>query len=236
MLHGLAAPRLAYGNALRGASAPEMADVLLTNPPFGGQEDVSGLGAPEGGAATSDTALLLLQLLARKLRRPGGRAGVVVLNGTLFAGGAAARVREYLLTTYNLHTIVRLPSGMFAPYSDVPANILFFDAAGPTRDVWFYELPPPPGRQRYTKTNPVGDAALANCLAWWHARAEHTRAWRVLFAEIAADGYSLDRKNPHRAIGAAPRSPLQIADSVLQKERQIVDLLSEIKASLRDAA
>lgn len=236
MLHGLEAPRLAHGNALHGASAPEMADVLLTNPPFGGREDVSGLGAPEGGAATSDTALLLLQLLARKLRRPGGRAGVVVLNGTLFTGGAAARVRECLLTTCNLHTIVRLPPGAFAPYSDVPANILFFDAAGPTRGVWFYELPPPQGRQRYTKTNPVGDAAFADCLAWWHARAQHTRAWRVPLAEIAAGAYSLDRKNPYRAIGAAPRSPLQIADDVLQKERRIIDLLSDIKTLLRDAA
>ena len=236
MLHGLEAPRLAYGNALRGASAPEMADVLLTNPPFGGREDVSGLGAPEGGAATSDTALLLLQLLARKLRRPGGRASVVVLNGTLFAGGAAARVRECLLTTCNLHMIVRLPSGAFAPYSDVPANILFLDAAGPTREVWFYEMPPPQGRQRYTKTNPVGDAAFADCLAWWHARAQHARAWRVPFPEIAADGYNLDRKNPYRAIGAPAPAPLQIADSVLQKEHRIIDLLSEIKALLRDAA
>lgn len=203
MLHGLDVPRLACGNALRGASAPEMADVLLTNPPFGGQEDRGELGTLPGEVQTGETALLLLQLLARKLRRPGGRAGVVVLNGALFAGGAAARVRECLLTTCNLHTVVRLPPGAFAPYSDVPVNIMFFDAAGPTREVWFYELPPPQGRQRYTKTNPIDDAAFANCLAWWHARTEHTRAWRVPFAEIAADGVGLDRKNPYRAIGAA---------------------------------
>jgi type I restriction enzyme M protein len=234
MLHGLAAPRLAYGNALRGASAPEMADVLLTNPPFGGQEDISSRGTL-GEVRTGETALLLLQLLTRKLRRPGGRAAVVVLNGTLFAGGAAARVRERLLATCNLHTIVRLPPGAFAPYSDVPANILFFDAAGPTRDVWFYELPPQ-GCQRYTKTNPIGDAAFADCLAWWQARAQHTRAWCVSFAEIAADGVGLDRKNPYRAISAAPRSPLQIADDVLQKEHRIIGLISDISALLRDTA
>ena len=95
----------------------------------------------------------------RKLRRPGrdgpGRAAVVVPNGTLFGDGVCARIKEELLKEFNLHTIVRLPNGVFAPYTSIPTNLLFFDRSGPTKDIWYYEQPLPEGRKNYTKTQPL---------------------------------------------------------------------------------
>jgi len=78
------------------------------------------------------------------------RAAVVVPNGTLFGDGVSARIKEELLKEFNLHTIVRLPNGVFAPYTSIPTNILFFDRSGPTREVWYYEQPLPEGRKNYT--------------------------------------------------------------------------------------
>src|SRR5207248_5567927 len=94
---------------------------------------------------TSETALLFLQLIMRKLKRPPtpGRAGIVVPNGTLFGDGVCARIKEELLKEFNLHTIVRLPNGVFAPYTSIPTNLLFFDRSGPTKEVWYFEQPMP---------------------------------------------------------------------------------------------
>jgi len=105
-----------------------------------------------------------------------------VPNGTLFGDGVAARIKEELLKEFNLHTIVRLPNGVFAPYTSIPTNILFFDRSGPTREVWYYEQPLPEGRKQYTKTTPMRFEEFADLLAWWRApegRQENARAWRV---------------------------------------------------------
>ena len=134
----------------------------------------------------------------RKLRggsKP-GRAAVVVPNGTLFGDGVAARIKARLLTDFNLHTVVRLPNGVFAPYTNIPTNLLFFDRTGPTQDVWFYEQPLPPGRKNYTKTAPLQFEEFADCLAWWPDRKPTDRAWSVPAAELLATNCNLDRKNP----------------------------------------
>src|SRR5207253_9852531 len=106
---------------------------------------------------TSEAALLFLQLIMRKLKRPPnpGRAAVVVPNGTLFGDGICARIKEELLKDFNLHTIVRLPNGVFAPYTNIPTNLLFFDRSGATKDVWYYEHQLPEGKKNYTKTAPI---------------------------------------------------------------------------------
>jgi type I restriction enzyme M protein len=134
-------------------------DVILTNPPFGGEEEAGIKANFPADMQTSETALLFLQLIMRKLRRPvggakPGRAGMVVPNGTLFGDGVCARIKEHLLKEFNLHTIVRLPNGVFAPYTGIPTNLLFFDRSGPTKDIWYYEIPLPEGRKNYTKTKP----------------------------------------------------------------------------------
>jgi type I restriction enzyme M protein len=198
LLHGLEAPRIDYGNTLEKQEITkigdrERVDVILTNPPFGGEEERRILHNFPPDKQTAETALLFLQYIMRKLKRPGhgsekgGRAAVVVPNGTLFGDGISARIKEELLHDFNLHTIVRLPQGVFAPYTDIPANLIFFDRQGPTREIWYYELPLPEGRKKYSKTAPLQYEEFADCLAWWNNREENARAWRIDFAKLYSE-------------------------------------------------
>ena len=108
---------------------------------------------------------------------------MVVPNGTLFGDGVCARIKQELLTKFNLHTIVRLPNGVFAPYTSIPTNLLFFDRTGPTEDIWYYEQPLPEGRKNYTKTQPIQFEEFADCIKWWGKRKENDRAWKVHFGK-----------------------------------------------------
>ena len=182
LLHGFEYPDIDTGNSLRfnlsEMSEKDWVDVILTNPPFGGEEEDSIKKNFPPNRATKETALLFLMLIMRRLRqRPtAGRAAVVFPNGVLFGDGACAKIKEDLLKEYNLHTIVRLPNGVFAPYTGIPTNILFFDRSQPTNEIWYYEIPLPEGRKNYTKTKPIQDDAFADCLAWWHNREENQQA------------------------------------------------------------
>jgi type I restriction enzyme M protein len=157
LLHGLEAPDIDPGNALRFRLSEmgdkDRVDVILTNPPFGGEEETGILtNFPEDRRAT-ETSLLFMQLIMRRLRRGGkGRAAVVVPNGFLFGDGIAARIKADLLGQFNLHTIVRLPEGVFAPYTLITTNILFFDTSGPTENIWYWEHQIAKGRRKYSKT------------------------------------------------------------------------------------
>ena len=153
-------------------------------------------------------------------------------NGTLFGDGVAARIKEELLREFNLHTIVRLPNGVFAPYTSIPTNILFFDRSGPTREVWYYEQPLPEGRKQYSKTNPLRYEEFADCLAWWDAREENERAWRVPAETILANGCNLDLKNPRAKQDAAHLPPEELVASILEKERRIAEIMVEVQALL----
>jgi type I restriction enzyme M protein len=197
LLHGLEAPMIAYGNTLAGKLTDigerERVDVILTNPPFGGEEEAGIKAGFPADKQTAETALLFLQYIMRKLRRQPttGRAAVVVPNGTLFGDGVSGRIKEELLREFNLHTVVRLPQGVFAPYTDIPANLIFFDRAGPTRDIWYYELPLPEGRKKYSKTAPLQYEDFDACLAWWSQREGNTQAWKIDFAARKADALAL---------------------------------------------
>lgn len=196
LLHGLEAPMIAYGNTLiaklTDIGERERVDVILTNPPFGGEEEAGIKANFPADKQTAETALLFLQYIMRKLRRQPkpGRAAVVVPNGTLFGDGVSARIKEELLGEFNLHTVVRLPQGVFAPYTDIPANLIFFDRTGPTHDIWYYELPLPEGRKKYSKTAPLQYEEFAACLAWWNQRTENAQAWKVDFAAVKANARS----------------------------------------------
>ncbi|ACV36397.1 class I SAM-dependent DNA methyltransferase [Accumulibacter sp.] len=198
LLHGLEAPQIAYGNTLdrriNEIGHGERVDVILTNPPFGGEEEVGIKANFPPNMQTAETTQLFLQYIMRKLRvvgapvrggKPaarGGRAAVVVPNGTLFGDGISAVIKEEMLKEFRLHTIVRLPQGVFAPYTDIPANLLFFERGGPTDTIWYYEMPLPEGRKKYTKTTPLQFDEFASALAWWDAREEGPQAWKVDFA------------------------------------------------------
>jgi type I restriction enzyme M protein len=238
LLHGLDAPRIDKGNSLdvklTEIGDADRVDVILTNPPFGGEEERGILGGFPADKQTAETALLFLQVIMRKLRRPPkpGRAAVVVPNGTLFGDGVCGRIKHELLTQFNLHTLVRLPNGVFAPYTSIPTNILFFDRSGPTADVWYYELPPPEGRKQYTKTAPIPFESFADCLTWWGKREEGERAWKVPAAELLATGCNLDRKNPNAKPDAEHLPPEQLVESILAKEARIAEIVGEIKGLL----
>jgi len=242
LLHGLDAPQIDPNNALRfkltEIGEKERVDVILTNPPFGGEEE-KGIQAnfPED-RQTAETALLFLQLIMRRLRRarradfPPARAAVVVPNGTLFGDGVCARIKKELLEEFNLHTIVRLPNGVFAPYTNIPANLLFFDRSGRTEGVWYYEHPLPEGRKNYTKTQPLQYHEFQPCLDWWKQRVENDRAWRVTASELLASGCNLDRKNPRAKEDVTHAPPEQLAASILEKERRIAEIVERIQGLL----
>jgi len=211
LLHGLEAPQIAYGNTLEQRineiGHGERVDVILTNPPFGGEEEAGIKANFPPNMQTAETALLFLQYIMRKLRvagaplpgrkraEKGGRAAVVVPNGTLFGDGVCAVIKEEMLREFRLHTVVRLPQGVFAPYTDIPANLLFFERGGPTDTIWYYELPLPEGRKKYNKTAPLQFEEFAPVLDWWNAREEGPQAWKVDFAARHAN--ALKAATPH---------------------------------------
>jgi type I restriction enzyme M protein len=242
LLHGLDAPQIDPGNALRfklsEIGEKDRVDVILTNPPFGGEEEKGIQGNFPEDRQSAETALLFLQLIMRKLRRQptpaarSARAAVVVPDGTLFGDGVCARIKEELLKEFNLHTIVRLPDGVFAPYTPIRTNILFFDRSGPSKDVWYYEQPLPEGRRSYSKTRPIQFDEFAACRQWWGNREESQRAWKVAAAELLADGCNLDRKNPHTTFRFEHMPPEKLANAILEKEARITELIREIQEAL----
>jgi len=240
-LHGLEAPRIDPGNSLRFKLSelgdPDRVDVILANPPFGGEEEKGIQGNFPSDKQTGETALLFMQLIMRKLRRKtltqrGGRAGVVVPNGFLFSDLVGARIKKELFEDFNLHTIVRLPNGVFAPYTSIPTNLLFFQKGDPTEEVWYYEQPLPEGRKNYTKTQPLQFEEFAPLLEWWQSREENERAWKVSARAISSNNYNLDIKNPSAAQDLEHLPPELLLEGILEKERRILELLGELKAEL----
>jgi type I restriction enzyme M protein len=242
LLHGLDAPQIDPENALRfklsEIGEKERVDVILTNPPFGGEEERGIQANFAEDRKTAETALLFLQLIMRRLKRQltsakrPARAAVVVPNGALFGDGVCARIKEELLKEFNLHTIVRLPNGVFAPYTSIPTNILFFDRSGPTKEVWYYEEPLPEGRKNYTKTQPMHFEEFKDCMDWWCKREENDQAWKMSAKELLKTNCNLDRKNPRAKVDFEHLAPDQLADDILKKELRIAELMRDIKLAL----
>ena len=240
LLHGLESPQIDPLNALRFRISEigdaDRVDVIVTNPPFGGEEEKGIQGNFPDDRQTSETALLFLQLIMRKLRRPGlgnengGRAGVVVPNGTLSGEGVAARIKEELLNSFNLHTVVRLPNGVFSPYTQIPTNVLFFDRTGPTKEVWYYEQPLPEGSKNYTKTKPLQFHEFDALFEWWDDRVESEVAWTVPVGQIAETGFNLDIQNPRSPERLEHLPPDELLNAILENETRIASLLRQLAA------
>lgn len=235
VLHGVSQPNITRGNALatpiNQIGKAQRVDVVLTNPPFGGAEEARIQANFPAGKQTVETAWLFLQLVIRQLK-DSGRCGIVVPNSVLFAGGVGARIKEQLLTECSLHTVVRLPDGVFEPYTAIPTNLLFFDKAGPTKEVWFYEISAPEGRKKYSKTKPMRFEEFANCQEWWPKRSENERAWRVLASDIAARGYNLDLRNPNHPDDLIHRPPGELLAELVDTEREILALLEKLEGEI----
>lgn len=235
VLHEVGQPNVVRGNALNKPitqiSKAERVDVILTNPPFGGEEEKSVQSNFPADKQTAETAWLFLQLVIRQLK-DGGRCGIVVPNGLLFGDGVGARIKKQLLEECNLHTIVRLPDGAFAPYTDIPSNLLFFDKTGRTKEIWYYELPTPEGRKKYSKTKPIRYEEFADCQTWWTNRVANERAWRVPIADFEAADYNLDLRNPNRADDLAHRPPAELLAELVAIERTILAKLEQLEATI----
>jgi type I restriction enzyme M protein len=241
LLHGLEFPNIDPLNSLRfplrEIGDAERVDVIMTNPPFGGEEERGILGNFPEDKQTSETSLLFLQLIMRKLKRnfgekKGGRCGLIVPNGTLFGSGVAARIKEELLRDFNLHTIIRLPNGVFAPYTNIETNILFFDRGDSTEDIWYYEVPLPEGRNQYTKTNPIKFEELQPLLLWWDNRKQNDCAWKTTAQNISRPDFNLDLRHPNKAESEHIEEPEEILADIIAKQRYVLDNLETIQADL----
>jgi type I restriction enzyme M protein len=243
LLHGLDAPKIDPGNALRFKLSEigerDRVDVIVTNPPFGGEEEKGIQGNFPDDRQTAETALLFLQLIMRKLHRQPtmagrpARAAVVAPNGTLFGDGVAARIKEELLKEFNVHTIVRLPNGVFNPYTPIPTNLIFFDRSGPTKEVWYYDHPLPQGRKSYSKTAPLQFDEFGQCIEWWKSRQENERAWKVAVGDLIATGCNLDRRNPFAQEDTTHLPPAELVAGILEKEKRITDIIQQIQTLLQ---
>ena len=240
LLHGIDRPNLIEQNSLlMGLADVRRAgvDVVLTNPPFGGEEEKVVQQNFPVQFRTAETVWLFLQsVMARIEKSPSGRCGIVVPNSVLFDTGVGGKIKADLMTRFNLHTVLRLPNGVFAPYTIIPSNVLFFEK-GKQGPVWFYEIAVPEGRKNYTKTKPMRSEEFADCAAWWggprrEGRVANERAWRVDAADIRASGYSLDLHNPHRPDDLERRSPKELVAELIDAERALLRLYEDLQAQI----
>lgn len=254
LLHDVPQPHILRDNALvrmraETGTAHEI-NVVATNPPFGGEEEASVSNAFDAGFRSRETSWLFLYSIIEKLK-DGGRCGIVLPNGNLFSNDAVAtNVKRKLLTECNLHTVVRLQQGVFAPYTQIPANLLFFEKGTPTKEVWYYELTLPEGRRSYTKSKPLAFEEFADCQKWWsgpkRAGRETTEcAWPVRVEDLrivldpakeAKDpknwGYNLDQTNPHGGDNLADHDPAELIANLIKTESEILGLLEDLQNEL----
>ncbi|MFM7471962.1 MAG: N-6 DNA methylase [Nodosilinea sp.] len=230
LLHGVDVPPVRHGNTLarplRDYSTQEKVPVIVTNPPFGGMEE-DGVERNFDSFKTRETADLFLVLIIHLLEK-GGRGAIVLPDGTLFGEGVKTRIKEKLLQECNLHTIVRLPNGVFNPYTGIKTNLLFFTKGEPTQEVWYYEHPYPAGYKSYNKTKPIRFEEFEPEQAWWHNRQEHEFAWKVPVETIKANNYNLDIKNPHQI--DAEHADLE---DMLAAHQQLLEDLQEVRSKLK---
>ncbi len=242
LLHGIEVPsNVRHDNTLarplRDYAPAERVDVVLTNPPFGGIEEPGIEAGFPADVRTKETADLFLVLI-KHILKTNGRAALVLPDGTLFGEGVKTRIKEQLLAECNLHTIVRLPNGVFAPYTGIKTNLLFFTKGRPTDAIWYYEHPYPAGAKSYNKTKPIRIEEFDAEKAWWGseadgfaARAENERAWKVGIEAIKAAGYNLDQKNPH-APDAVSHDPDELLRDYARLQAEAQGLRNELKSIL----
>ena len=236
ILHGVDTPKhLRLGDMLsrplRDYCPKDRVDVIVANPPFGGAvKDGVEKNFPTE-FRTKETADLFLVLFINLLK-PDGRCGMVLPDGSLFGEGVKTAIKKKLLDECNLHTIVRLPQGVFNPYAGVNTNLLFFQKGEQTKEIWFYELPLPEGMKQYTKGRPIRHEEFDPVRAWWNKRQTNTHAWKISLKDIQARNYNLDFKNPSRQESAPLQSPREILKNIEEKEKTISEILNETRKLL----
>ena len=245
LLHGIEVPvQIKHGNTLAKPLAnwdeDEQVDVIVTNPPFGGTEEDGIEKNFPSEFQTRETADLFLQLIIEVLKE-NGRAAVVLPDGTLFGEGVKTKIKKLLTEECNLHTIMRLPNGVFNPYTGIKTNILFFTKGTPTKDIWFYEHPYPRGVKNYNKTKPMKFEEFQTEIDWWGneadgfaTRVETKQAWKVSIDEVIKRNFNLDIKNPY-VEEVISHDPDELLAKYAQQQEGIQGIRSQLKDILSDA-
>ncbi|MBL0016457.1 MAG: N-6 DNA methylase [Bacteroidetes bacterium] len=236
ILHDIEVPNIRFGDALdqplSSFTEKHRVNVILANPPFGGiVANGNETNFPQT-FRTRESADLFLILMIHLLKK-GGRAGIVLPDGSLTGEGVKQRVRQKLLEDCNLHTIVRLPNSVFQPYATVATNLLFFDKGTPTQEVWYYEHRLPEGQKSYSKTKTIQRKEFAPIEAWWGNRAESEVAWRVPIQTIIDRGYDLDIKNPNKTEESREHSSAELMEMLAKSFEKSNGLLNALKEAVR---
>ena len=244
ILHNIDIPQIRHDNSLsrpiRSITNKSRVDVIITNPPFGGMEEDGIESNFPANFRTRETADLFL-ILVMSLLKDGGRAGIVLPDGFFFGEGMKTRLKEKLLEECNLHTIVRLPNGVFNPYTGIKTNLLFFTKGESTQNIWYYEHPYPKGVKSYNKTKPMRFEEFQTEIDWWGneadsfaTRVETEQSWKISIDDIKARNYNLDIKNPH--IGEQiNHDPDELLQKYAKQQQEISRLRDQLKAILAEA-
>lgn len=235
ILHDIDVPQIKHDNSLtknvRDYSQKEKVDIVITNPPFGGiEEDGIDVNFPQA-YRTKETADLFLVLIMYILKDR-GRCGIVLPDGFLFGEGIKTSIKEKLLSEFNLHTIVRMPNGVFAPYTGINTNLLFFEKGQSTKEIWFYEHPLPHGYKNYTKTKPIRNEEFEIEKKWWNDRVENQYAWKVSIEDIKLRNYNLDFKNPNTIIEDEIKTSGEMLDALDESMQKSISILNELRGML----
>lgn len=237
ILHDIDSPRIDHDNSLgksvRDYKESDRFDVIIMNPPYGGVEESSIQNNFPVELRTSETADLFMALIIYRLKQ-NGRCGVILPDGFLFGtDNAKVAIKKKLLEECNLHTIIRLPGGVFAPYTSISTNILFFDKSGPTQETWYYEHQVGYGTKTYSKTKPIRHNDFKNEREWWNNREENEVAWKVSMDEIIANNFNLDFKNPAKAQEEALLSSEEYLGYLKELIKESNELVQQLEAALK---
>ena len=243
LLHGIEDPSFVHHNNTLARpyvswEQRDRVDIVLTNPPFGGKEEDGIESNFPKHFRTKETADLFLALIVRLLK-PGGRAAVVLPDGSLFGEGVKTRLKKHLMEECNLHTIIRLPNSVFRPYSSVGTNLLFFEKGIPTSDIWYWKHLVPEGQKAYSTTKPIRLEHLQDCIRWWggakrKGRKETEHSWKVTADEVRERNYNLDIKNPytkHEDYG----DPEKLLSELSAAEAETASLRDQLRRILAEA-
>ena len=244
LLHDMENPNINHANSLLKNVLDyiddDKFDVILMNPPYGGHEDASVKGYFPDDLASSETADLFMSVIMYRLKTD-GRAAVILPDGFLFGNdNAKMSIKKKILTEFNLHTIIRMPASVFAPYTSITTNILFFDNSHPTKETWFYRLDMPEGYKHFSKTKPMKLEHFQPVMDWWNDRKEievdgWDKAKKFTAQEIADNNYNLDLCGfPHEEEEILPADELieNYKEKRAYLNKKIDDVLANIEKML----
>jgi type I restriction enzyme M protein len=238
MVHGIEVPSNIINDntlakPLRDYGKKDQVDVIVTNPPFGGVEEDGIENNFPSEFRTRETADLFL-VLVMELLKDGGRAAILLPDGTLFGEGVKTKIKKKMLEEFNLHTIVRLPKSVFAPYTTIASNILFLTKGEPTKDIWYFEHQLPEGVKAYNKTKPMRLEEFDTERGWWKNRHESEQSWKVSAAEIAHNNYNLDIKNPNVPL-LVHEDPEELLKQFKSSSEKVISLQDQLRKLLIDS-